>query len=117
MTTGYWIDVLFPVLRILRSIEYETSALDEIAANNYELANNKEEYQKVIKQLKQNNMYTEEQIEEFKTKADKWDALEKQIESVYGQENSEGEWEEYEGDEGGDLSTIGEMAAMAFGYL
>ncbi|HEX8333298.1 MAG TPA: hypothetical protein VF622_11775 [Segetibacter sp.] len=61
--------------------------------------------------------YTESEINEFKKKADKWDALEKQIESVYGKENAEGEWEEFDDNEGGDLCDIGEMAAMAFGYL
>ena len=53
--------------------------------------------------------YTEEQIEEFKKKADKWDALEKKISSFYPDEDSENTI--------GDLLDIGEAAAIAFGFF
>ncbi|ACU61299.1 hypothetical protein [Chitinophaga pinensis] len=63
-------------------------------------------------------MYTEEQIQEWKSKAEKWDQLDKKIESCYGKENEDGEWEPFEDeDEGCDLGYIGELAARAFGYL
>lgn len=66
--------------------------------------------------------YTKEQILEFKQKADKWDALEKAIEPIYGRFNEEDdEWEdreEYdENDDGGGLETVGELAARAFGFM
>ena len=61
-------------------------------------------------------MYTEQQIQEFKRKADKWDALEEKIAACYGKENEEGEWEENE-DDNIDLYTIGEISATAFGWL
>ena len=56
-------------------------------------------------------MYTQEQIEEFKAKADKWDALDEKIGEVYIYDE--------EDDESGflDLSDVGELAAQAFGYL
>lgn len=54
-------------------------------------------------------MYTEEQINEFKSKADKWDALDEEIGEVYFQDE--------EDEEGADLAHIGELAAQAFGYL
>ena len=59
---------------------------------------------------------TNDQIQEWKKKADKWDALEEEISAVYGYiENNE--WIEYENGEGGDLCDIGEKAARAFGFL
>ena len=61
--------------------------------------------------------YTENEIETWKEKAHKWDELYKKIEVCYGKWNEDGEWEEYEGDEGGDLCTIGEFAASAFGFI
>lgn len=56
-------------------------------------------------------MYTEEQIEEFKAKADKWDALDAEIGEIYTYDE--------EDDESGflDLAHVGELAAKAFGYL
>lgn len=61
-------------------------------------------------------MYTPEQIEEFKSKAQKWDALGKEIEKCYC--NSDGEYDEDNPEvEDADLDTIGEMAASAFGWL
>ena len=56
-------------------------------------------------------MYTEQQIEEFKEKADKWDALDEKIGEVYIHDE--------EDDESGflDLAHVGELAAKAFGYL
>lgn len=56
-------------------------------------------------------MYTQEQIEEFKAKADKWDALDAKIGAVYIYDE--------EDDESGflDLAHVGELAAKAFGYL
>lgn len=55
--------------------------------------------------------YTKEQIEQWKAKAEKWDALAARIEKFYV--NEEGE----EAEEGGDLCDIGEVAAHAFGWL
>lgn len=54
-------------------------------------------------------MYTEEQINEFKAKADKWDALDEKIGEVYFQDE--------EDEDGADLADVGELAAQAFGYL
>lgn len=60
--------------------------------------------------------YTKEQIEEFKKKSDKWDALGLKIEKCYC--NTEGEYDEENPEIGdSDLCTIGEMAASAFGWL
>lgn len=58
--------------------------------------------------------YTKEEIETMKIKADKWDALGKEIAKCYC--NSEGEFSEYP-EIDGDLGTIGEMSASAFGWL
>jgi hypothetical protein len=55
--------------------------------------------------------YTTEQIEQWKAKAEKWDALAARIEKYYVNEDGE------ESEEGGDLCDIGEEAAMAFGWL
>ena len=46
-------------------------------------------------------------------KAAKWDALENEIAKCCVDD----EGEELEDDEGGDLGTIGEIAARAFGFL
>jgi hypothetical protein len=59
-------------------------------------------------------MYTEQQINEWKAKAEKWDALDAKIAKFYFTEDDE---EIPDGDEGGDLCDIGEAAASAFGYL
>ena len=56
-------------------------------------------------------MYTEQQINEWKSKAEKWDALEDKIASFYVDENGD------ELEDGGDLCDIGEVAAAAFGFL
>jgi len=50
-------------------------------------------------------MYTEEQIEEFRIKVEKWDALGKQIEDRIKEESE------------CDLVTIGELAAITYGWL
>jgi hypothetical protein len=54
--------------------------------------------------------YTPKQIEEFKSKAEKWDKLDAEISECYSDENLSEESET-------DLGSIGEIAAMAFGYL
>lgn len=54
--------------------------------------------------------YTEEQILEWKNKAEKWDALDEQLSTYYLQVD-DGETDE------ADLCDIGETAAAAFGYL
>jgi hypothetical protein len=59
--------------------------------------------------------YTNEQIEEFKSKAEKWDLLGEQISKYYT--NSDGDFDEENPEEDGDLVAIGEVAAMAFGWL
>ncbi len=65
--------------------------------------------------------YTNEQIERWKSKAEKWDALEAQISKCYftDQDDQDGYpiQREEDDDEGGDLITIGEIAAKAFGHL
>lgn len=59
--------------------------------------------------------YSKEEIEKLKIKADKWDALGKEIAKCYC--NSEGEYDEENPEIDGDLVTIGEMSASAFGWL
>ena len=61
-------------------------------------------------------MYTEQQINEWKSKAEKWDALGKQIEKCYVIEDENGEFVEND-DENIDLGTIGEIAAIHFGWV
>lgn len=62
--------------------------------------------------------YTQEEIEQFKKKADKWDKLDEEIGKCYGYEAEDGEWVEYdeEDERAGDLIIIGELAANAFGW-
>ena len=55
-------------------------------------------------------MYTEEEIEQMRIKAEKWDVLEAKIAKFYEDENGEVEDE-------GDLISIGEVAASAFGFI
>lgn len=55
---------------------------------------------------------TAKQIKEWKSKAEKWDKLDKAIGEFYPEED-----ENYSDTEEGDLGDIGEIAAMAFGYL
>ena len=57
--------------------------------------------------------YTEQQIKEWKAKAEKWDKLDAEINKCYYDEDGE----ELDDEEGGDLITIGELAAEAFGYF
>jgi hypothetical protein len=55
---------------------------------------------------------SQKQIDQWKAKAEKWDALGEKIASFYpDEEDGTGEAE------GGDLCDIGEAAAMAFGWL
>ncbi len=66
--------------------------------------------------------YTIEQIEAFKAKAEKWDALDAKILKCYPPETDEDkEYIDPEGeiewDYNADLVTIGGIAAQAFGYL
>jgi len=61
--------------------------------------------------------YTQEEIEKLQEKANKWDALAKEIEGEYGT-TVNGEFIEHdEENEDHDLATIGEIAAQAFGWL
>lgn len=53
--------------------------------------------------------YTDKQIAEWKKKAEKWDTLGEKISKFYPEDS--------EGHEGGDLCDIGEVAAMAYGWL
>jgi hypothetical protein len=59
--------------------------------------------------------YTKEEIEKFKAKADKWDALDERISVYYRHLDPESGIDDPE--EEGDLCTIGELAASAFGYF
>lgn len=56
---------------------------------------------------------TEQEIAQWKKKAEKWDSLDKQVAKFYVDENGD----EIDEDAGGDLGDIGEVAAIAFGYL
>ena len=59
-----------------------------------------------------NKQPTKKQVEGWKAKADKWDALEDKISKFYiDPEGNEWPNEKY------DLVDIGEAAAMAFGFL
>jgi hypothetical protein len=60
-------------------------------------------------------MYTQEQIEEWKAKAEKWDALETEIGKYYPDFDEDDN--EIEPVKEGDLNDIGEVAARAFGFL
>jgi len=60
--------------------------------------------------------YTEQQINEWKTKAEKWDALEQRIAKYYPDEDDYKELNDTE-DAEGDLCDIGEIAAIAFGFM
>lgn len=76
----------------------------------------------INEQLKELVMdYTKEQIEEWKSKAEKWDALGKQIDECYTKDNSsevdDEESEDQDDFEGDGLISIGELAAIAYGWL
>lgn len=58
---------------------------------------------------------TEKQIKEWKEKADKWDNLALEIAKYY--ENKDGEYDEDNPEESGNLCDIGEKAAIAFGWM
>ena len=58
---------------------------------------------------------SEQQIAEWKTKAEKWDALDKEISKFYV--DVDGEYNEENPERHGDLGDIGEEAARAFGWL
>jgi hypothetical protein len=60
--------------------------------------------------------FTKEQIDGWKVKAEKWDALGKEIETCYCNEDGEYDEETPECVEA-DLVTIGEIAASAYGWL
>lgn len=51
-------------------------------------------------------MYTNELLEQWRIKAEKWDQLDEKIGAIYADEDREE-----------DLITIGEIAASALGYL
>lgn len=58
-------------------------------------------------------MPTENEIKEWKIKADKWDALKEKIDKFYFDNGGE----ELEDEDGGNLVDIGEAAAIAFGFM
>lgn len=55
------------------------------------------------------NQYTQEQIEQWKKKAEKWDKLDMKISSFYPSDD--------DSEEGGEFHVFGEAAAIAFGWL
>jgi len=55
--------------------------------------------------------------EQFKTKADKWDKLDDEIGAFYNEETYDAENDCDFDESEGDLGSIGEVAAIAFGYL
>lgn len=59
----------------------------------------------------------EDPVKQWKAKAEKWDALGKAIESDYGYTDENGDFIEHAPENGGDLGTIGQKAAAAFGWL
>lgn len=65
--------------------------------------------------------YTTDQIEQWKAKAEKWDALGEKIAKCYNDYDDDGGElpSDYENEFGSepDLGTIGEYAASAFGWL
>ena len=61
--------------------------------------------------------YTQQQIQEWKTKAKKWDDLGDSIASFYGDEEAEFDEDGPSLVDIGDLVDIGEIAAMAYGFL
>ncbi len=62
-------------------------------------------------------MYTEEQIIQLKIKADKWDALYLNIAKRYPDYDDDGQEVHTEYSEDADFETIGEIAALAFGFI
>jgi regulator of RNase E activity RraB len=58
---------------------------------------------------------SQKQIEEWKRKAEKWDALDDDISKYYC--NKDGEVDEDNPEKNGDLGDIGEVAARALGWL
>jgi hypothetical protein len=69
--------------------------------------------------IESDDQYRDRMFETFKSKAAKWDALAKEIEGEYGTYDEDGEFQEHpdEPDQDHDLSTIGEIAATAFGWI
>jgi len=53
---------------------------------------------------------SQEEYNALKIKADKWDALDNQLAEIYGEGDDDNEQET-------DLADIGEICAIAFGYL
>lgn len=60
-------------------------------------------------------MATTKQINQWKEKAEKWDALDKKIGNFYTDEK--GEYNEDSPQDDGNLLDIGEIAAIAFGWM
>jgi hypothetical protein len=60
-------------------------------------------------------VHTQDTLETLKAKAEKWDALESKVSEFYL--NTEGEYDEENPVRKGDLGDIGEVAAIAFGWL
>ncbi len=58
---------------------------------------------------------TKEEAATLKSKAEKWDKLENEISEFYT--DADGEYSEENPKRQGDLCDIGELAAMAFGWL
>lgn len=56
-----------------------------------------------------------EELEKIKAKSQKWDELGDEISKLYC--NSDGEYDEENPEMEGDLLTIGELAASAYGWL
>jgi hypothetical protein len=57
----------------------------------------------------------DKELEILKRKAEKWDNLGKEIDKFYV--NVHGEYDEDNSEREGDLGDIGEVAAMAYGWL
>lgn len=61
-------------------------------------------------------MYTEKQIEEFKMKADKWDALEKEVGEMIYSNYGDDDADELIENEDDDVSEIGLVACRHLGF-
>jgi hypothetical protein len=78
------------------------------------MGHDQEEFeQKKKKQIADAN--SDKELSELRAKAEKWDKLGEEIAKYYT--NSNGDYDEENPEEDGDLCSIGEVAATAFGWI
>jgi len=102
---------------IKKRAESGIESMDKILENKKSSSIQKNRASYILNVLEMFLKLADEGIEEtnrtenvYKTKADQWDQLEQKIAKFYPEEYDQGE-------DGGDLCDIGEIAARAFGYL